>query len=161
LENKNKIVVFSWHKETLDAIDNRFKGKTVRLDGSVSQEKRPLIVEAFQNDPNISIFNGNIKSAGVGLTLTAADTSYTMEYMWTPGTHDQAEDRVHRIGQTSDRVFAYYPMAQNTIEEKIAELLDKKRKIKSAILDGEDVENSELLMELLKEYKKGKFRISS
>jgi SWI/SNF-related matrix-associated actin-dependent regulator 1 of chromatin subfamily A len=153
LTTKDKIVIFGWHKETLDAIDNAFKGRTVRLDGSTPKQRRQENVNRFQNDPSIQIFNGNLKSAGVGITLTAADTTCTIELGWNPGTHDQAEDRVHRIGQESDRVFAYYLLAQGTIEEKIAALLDKKRKIKTAITDGGEVGDEELLMELLKEYK--------
>jgi len=72
---------------------------------------------------------------------------------WTPGEHDQAEDRVHRIGQEADSVNAYYLIAQDTIEEEIAELLGKKRKVLAAVLDGAEVESESVLSELLRKHR--------
>jgi SNF2 family DNA or RNA helicase len=66
--------------------------------------------------------------------------------------HDQAEDRIYRIGQKSDSVNIYYLLAENTIEEQIAKLIDEKRKVITSIVDGSIVEESSMLSELLKTY---------
>lgn len=152
LDTGKKLVVFATHTFTLDALETAFLGQTVRIDGSTALNKRQEVVDKFQIDPNCRLFLGNIKAAGVGLTLTAASDTLTLELGWTPGEHEQAEDRVHRIGQQSDSVMAYYMVAQDTIEQKIMELLDEKRKILSQVLDGEEVKQSSLLSELIKQY---------
>ena len=90
-----------------------------------------------------------MKAAGVGITLHAASNTCFLELGWTPGEHDQAEDRVHRIGQTADSVNAYYLLADRTIENDIAELLDEKRKVLAAVLDGKKVKDESILAKLL------------
>jgi SNF2 family DNA or RNA helicase len=93
----------------------------------------------------------NLKSGGVGITLTAASDMVILELGWNPKIMDQAIDRIHRIGQLSG-VNAYYLLALGTIEEKIAELLDKKRKIIDGVIDGIETDEESLLMELIKAY---------
>ena len=99
------------------------------------------------------MFVGNIKAAGTGITLTAASSTCFLELSWTPGEHDQAEDRVHRIGQEADSVNAYYLLADGTIENDISEMLDEKRKILVSVLDGKEVEEKGMLTELMKRIK--------
>lgn len=152
LETGKKLVVFATHTFTLDALEGAFLGHCVRIDGSTAMSKREAIVNKFQTDKNTTLFLGNIKAAGVGLTLTTASDTLTLELGWTPGEHEQAEDRVHRIGQQADSVMAYYMIAKDTIEQKIMELLDEKRKILSQVLDGREVSQSSLLSELIKQY---------
>ena len=76
-----------------------------------------------------------------------------LELWWSPGQHSQAEDRVHRIGQEAQSIGAYYLIAAGTVEEKIARLLDRKQKVVTGVLDGEEVAEDNLLTELLKEYR--------
>ena len=146
-----KLVVFAVHKATINALMAEFGDIAVKVDGSVPAEKRQAAVRAFQEDERIRLFIGNIQAAGTGLTLTAASSVAFVELPWTPGELAQAEDRCHRIGQ-KDTVNVYYLLTTGTIEERIAELLDAKRKDLSAILDGEEVEETKLLSELIRTY---------
>lgn len=151
LDNGKKLVVFATHKKTIDHIMNAFKNQVVKIDGSVSGKERNDAVNTFQNDDKIKLFVGNIQAAGVGLTLTASSNVAFVELPWAPADVTQAEDRVHRIGQ-KDAVNIYYLLAKGTIEEEIASLLDKKRKVLDAVLDGKKTEKESLLTELLNKY---------
>jgi len=148
LETNDKLVIFATHTDTLDQLQAAFPD-SVRIDGGTSQVNRQKAVDDFQNKPGVKVFLGNVKAAGVGLTLTAANATCFLEFGWTPGDHDQAEDRVHRIGQKADSVMAYYLVGQNSIDEDIAELIDNKRKVLTQVLDGKDVEDNSLFSELL------------
>jgi superfamily II DNA or RNA helicase len=151
LEVDGKLVVFAVHKFVIDALMEAFSGKVVKIDGSVSQQDRDAAVTEFQTNPAIRLFVGNIKAAGVGLTLTAASNVAIMELPWTPGELVQAEDRCHRIGQ-KNAVIIHYLLAAGTIEERIARLIDGKRRILDMVLDGEQTEESSLLTELMSTY---------
>lgn len=153
LDTNGKLVVFAYHKNTIEHLMQELKQyNPVKVDGSVSAEGRQGAVDRFQNDNDCRLFVGNIKAAGVGLTLTAASSTATIELGWTPGEHDQAEDRVHRIGQEADSVNAYYLLAAGTIEEEIACLLDEKRKVIDQVLDGHETEETSLLTALMERY---------
>lgn len=153
VESDGKLVVFATHKNVIDSIYESFKKTAVKVDGSVSGTNRQEAVEEFQNNSKIRLFVGNIKAAGVGITLTAASSVAFIELPWTPGELDQAEDRCHRIGQ-KDSVNIYYLLAQGTIEEEIAYLLDSKRKILDSILDGKVTDEKSLLTELINSFTK-------
>ncbi len=148
-----KLVVFATHKETINQLMEEFKEVAVKVDGSVNTENRNRAVEKFQNDPTVKLFVGNIQAAGVGLTLTAASSVAFLELPWMPGELVQAEDRCHRIGQ-KNTVNIYYLLADNTIEYKIAEMLDNKRGVLDAVLDGKETKEARLLTELIKSYQK-------
>ncbi len=130
-----KLVLFAIHKPVVAAFAGRYKGQCVVVDGSVVGRDRMRAVDAFQHDKRIRVFIGNIKAAGVGITLTAASTVAFAELEWTPGAMVQAEDRCHRIG-TMNHVQAFWLVAKNTIEEKIAALIEEKFKTLNAVLDG-------------------------
>ena len=153
LEVEDKLIVFAIHKNTINALMQEFKGTAVKVDGSVTKEKRQEAVQTFQNNPNCKLFIGNIKAAGVGLTLTASSNVVFLELPWTPGELEQAEDRAHRIGQKKV-VNIYYLLARGTIEEKIAKLLDIKKKVLGKVLDGQEVGEETLLTTLLASYEK-------
>lgn len=151
LESGRKLVVFAHHKKIIEALSDRYKDICVVLDGSTPANKRQGVVEAFQTDDRVKLFIGNLKAAGMGITLTAASDTLTVELGWTSSVHDQAEDRTNRIGQ-KNAVTAYYLLAENTVEMWIAELIDKKRGEMKGIMDGEEVLEEELLMELLAKF---------
>jgi SWI/SNF-related matrix-associated actin-dependent regulator 1 of chromatin subfamily A len=151
LASDQKLVIFCTHRLATNTLIERFKDCAVKIDGSVTGAKRQEAVDQFQNNPAIRLFVGNVKAAGVGITLTAASNVAFLELPWTPGEVSQAEDRCHRIGQ-KDAVNVYFLLAEDTIEEKIIRLLDKKKQILSQVLDGTSVEESSLLTELIESY---------
>lgn len=152
ISSDNKLVVFATHHKVIDSLMAFFKKEgigAVKLDGRSNQKDKQTAIDAFQILDSIRVFVGNIKAAGVGITLTASSATAFIELGWTPGEHDQAEDRVHRIGQEADSVNAYYLIGADTIDEDIAELIDKKRAVLSEVLDGEKVAETALLTALL------------
>lgn len=153
LDNGEKLVVMAVHTTVIDAIMQVFKGIAVQVDGRTSKKARNKAVESFQSNPKVRLFVGNLKAAGVGLTLTAASNVVILELPWTPGDVMQAEDRCHRIGQKNS-VTIHYLLAVNTIEEKIAELIATKKIILAACLDGAIIQTQSILEELLISFKK-------
>ena len=154
LETGEKLVVFAVHKFVIDALMARFGREAVKVDGSVKNEDRQTAVDAFQNDESVRLFVGNIQAAGVGLTLTRASNTCFLELPWTPAAVSQAEDRVHRIGQESESVNAWYLLAHGTIEEELAALIDRKLQVLSHLLDGKEVDEESMISELLAKYTK-------
>lgn len=154
IDSGEKLVVFCVHRKIVETLMTKFADVAVKVDGSVTGNMRQEAVDRFQNEEGVRLFVGNIKAAGVGITLTAASNTCFIELGWTPGDHDQAEDRVHRIGQESNSVGAYYLLAEGTIEETIAELIDKKRKVLTRVLDGEEAEGDSMLKELFSSFRK-------
>ncbi|MAG40278.1 hypothetical protein CMI41_04905 [Candidatus Pacearchaeota archaeon] len=153
LTENGKLVLFTTHHFTVDWVMQNFKQfNPVKLDGRDSITQKQKAVDTFQNDSKCRLFVGNIKAAGVGITLSAASTCCFLELGWSPGEHAQAMDRLHRIGQKNS-VNVYYMIAEGTIEEQIANLLDEKMKVLDAILDGKETDESSLLMNLLEDYK--------
>ena len=151
LEVDGKLVVFATHKFVIDQLMTEFGDIAVKVDGSVTGANRDKAVTEFQGNPRIRLFIGNIKAAGVGLTLTASSNVVFLELPWTPGDLTQAEDRVHRIGQ-KDSVNIHYLLADGTIEEKVAKLIDRKRKVLDSVLDGQKTDDQSLLQQLMEQY---------
>ena len=105
------------------------------LDGKT--RKREAVVERFQNDPACKVFIISLKAGGLGLNLTAADYVVLLDPWWNPAVEAQAIDRTHRIGQTR-RVFAYRIVARDTVEERILELQQKKKKLADSIITADN-----------------------
>jgi len=152
LESGKKLVVMATHKAVLNALEQAFPSVSVRLDGSTSAGDRQAVVDSFQNNPAIKLFLGNIQAAGVGITLTAADSLVMLEAPWTPALCSQAEDRIHRIGQAAESVNIYYLLAAGTIEEDIASMLVRKAKVLAAVLDGAPDDETSMLGEILQKF---------
>jgi hypothetical protein len=133
LEQERKVIVFSNFTNSLDKIYEHFKKIAVKLDGSSSMKQRQESVDEFQTNDKIKVFVGNIKAAGVGITLTSADVVIFNDLSFVPADHSQAEDRAYRIGQKNS-VSVLYPIFENTIEGIIYDMLDRKKKIISTVL---------------------------
>ncbi len=155
IESGEKIIVFGWHIDVLTLVKKRYSKIAVHVDGSTPNELRQKYVDMFQNNKEIQMFIGNIKACKEGLTLTAASHECFIETTWSPGDQDQAEARAHRIGQ-KDAVNVWYFVAENTIEEDIISKLDSKRKVITNIIDGKEVEDDAILMDLFDKIKKQK-----
>jgi SWI/SNF-related matrix-associated actin-dependent regulator 1 of chromatin subfamily A len=151
LESGEKLVVFATHKFVIDALMKEFEERAVKIVGGMSSTKRQQSIDKFTNEPETLLFVGNIEAAGHSINLTVASNVAFLELPWTPGELVQAEDRCHRIKQ-KDTVNVYYLLAEQTIEERIAELLDEKRKVLDSVLDGVQTDETSLLMELIENY---------
>jgi len=134
-----KLVVFTWHKETADELMNRFGKQAVKLVGGMSSKQREAAKEAFQNDDKIRLFVGNVAAAGEGITLTAASNAVFVEHPRTPGGLKQGEDRIHRIGQEMP-VTCWNLVADNTIDEEIVKSLEAKMATATEVIDGEEAD---------------------
>ncbi len=130
-----KLILFGVHRKMIDVLHRRIPFKNVVVDGSVHGRRRKYAVDQFQNDADTRLFIGNIKAAGLGLTLTAASNLAFTEMWWRPGDHLQAEDRIHRIGQHSVSWISYL-IAGGTIEEDLCRIIQNKQAVITAVLDG-------------------------
>jgi superfamily II DNA or RNA helicase len=138
VEEGHKALVFSQFTSFLSIVRDRLDQEKLvyeYLDGRT--RNRAERVERFQNDPSVGIFLISLKAGGLGLNLTAAEYVYLLDPWWNPAVEAQAIDRSHRIGQTQ-RVFAYRLICQDTVEEKILELQQKKRDLADAILNADN-----------------------
>lgn len=130
-----KVVVFVWHATMAAAMAHRFGNRAVMVTGEDSDpHRRRDAVERFQNDPKVELFIGNLKAAGAGLTLTAANREIMVELHWNPALLAQAEDRAHRIGQTRG-VIVDYLVCEGTIDEDIMRKIERKKKEAGAAVD--------------------------
>lgn len=138
VENGEKLIVFAVHKKVIQSVEEaltKAKVKFVTITGETSGKNRQAAVDAFQNDPSVQVFIGNIQAAGEGITLTAATDEVFLEFGWKPGEHAQAEDRANRIGQDS-LVTCWYMVAEKTIDERLFGIIDGKRKVVETIMEG-------------------------
>jgi len=139
LEQGKKVIIFTNFTDTLQTIYQHFGKQAVYLDGSCSNAMRQQSVDSFQTDEKIKVFVGNLKAAGVGLTLTSAEVVIGNDLSFVPAEHAQAEDRAYRYGQKSN-VLVYYPLFENTIEGAIYDILNKKKKIINTVMGDEPQE---------------------
>lgn len=117
LEVEDKLVIFTFHNRMYEDLMKIFEGQCVGINGSVAAVKRQESVDKFQTDPKVKLFIGQIQAASAGITLTASHIVIFTEWGQTPAQMEQATDRVHRIGQESDRCMIYYLVVKDTIDE--------------------------------------------
>lgn len=135
LENTTqKLVVFCYYRKVFNYFASKYK--RISAIGGKGGEVRKREIEKFQKDKKCRLYIGSIKADKEAITLTAASDVLFIEMGWTPGEHEQAEDRVNRIGQKSKHINAYYLLAKNSIDELIWDMIIKKRKTVSRVLDG-------------------------
>jgi len=154
LESGEPLVVFARHIEVQETLIERFPS-AVHLIGRDSAAAREAAVQAYQSDDGPQLLVGATRVAGQGITLTRASNVAFLELEWTPAMHDQAEDRCHRIGQ-HDAVTAWYLLAADTIDETMAQLIQRKRGIVAAVTDGRRLDGDGLVEAVVRELRDGR-----
>ncbi len=146
--NQQKVLVFSQYDvEGVTKLEPLLRPYgVVVVKGSMSAEARNLAIDRFRNDPNICVFLASIKTGGVGLTLTEASYVIHFDHWWNPAVMWQADDRVHRSGQTASQVNIYSFWMQNTVEERIYAILKEKRLLFDEVINGLSVEEVETMI---------------
>jgi hypothetical protein len=139
-----KVVFFAKHLDVMDAAEEIFARQGVRFStirGGQTPTARQANVDAFVNDPDVTVAVCSLSTAGVGLNLQVASNIVLAELSWTDAEQTQAIDRSHRIGQ-GEPVTAWRIIAAQTIDARIAELIDSKAGLAARALDGSDQEVS-------------------
>jgi SNF2 family DNA or RNA helicase len=122
----HKVLIFSTFVKHLNLLKKRIEQENWKYSILTGQTtKREAVIQEFQNDPQNRIFLISLKAGGVGLNLTDADYVFIIDPWWNPAAENQAINRAHRIGQEK-HVFVYRFISENTIEEKIQVLKERK-----------------------------------
>jgi SWI/SNF-related matrix-associated actin-dependent regulator of chromatin subfamily A-like protein 1 len=154
LASGEPLVVFARHIEVQRAVLERFP-RALHILGSDPTAEREAAVRGFQDEGGPQLIVGATRVAGQGITLTRASNVCFLELEWTPAMHDQAEDRCHRIGQR-DAVTAWYLLAAGTIDETIAELIQRKRAVVEAVTEGRRRDSDGLVEAVIRELREGR-----
>ncbi|MGY2702627.1 DEAD/DEAH box helicase [Nocardioides sp. HB32] len=137
-----KVVFFAKHIEVMDAAEETFASRGMKyssIRGDQTTTVRQRNIDAFVNDPEVQVIVCSLTAAGVGVNLQVASNVVLAELSWTDAEQTQAIDRVHRIGQ-EEPVTAWRIIASQTIDTRIAELIDSKAGLAAVALDGSDEE---------------------
>lgn len=137
-DGSSKGIVFSQFTSFLDLINYSLQKsgiKCVQLVGSMTLNARDAAIKKFTEDPDCRIFLMSLKAGGVALNLTVASHVFLMDPWWNPAVERQAQDRIHRIGQYKPiRIVRF--VIENTIEERILKLQDKKELVFEGTVGG-------------------------
>jgi len=148
IEQDKKVIIFCNFTDSLNKITEHFGKAAVKLDGSMSKHERQFSVDQFQENDKVKVFVGNIKAAGVGITLTSAEAVIFNDLSFLPSDHAQAEDRAYRYGQKNN-VLVYYPIFENTIEGIIYDILHNKKQVIATVM-GDNQNTADAAEEILK-----------
>ncbi|MCX6396338.1 MAG: DEAD/DEAH box helicase [Propionibacteriales bacterium] len=135
-----KVVFFAKHVDVMDAAQELFEKRGIKyssIRGDQTPKVREKNIEAFLKDPDVAVIVCSLTAAGVGINLQVASNVVLAELSWTAAEQTQAIDRVHRIGQDQP-VTAWRVIAAQTIEARIADLIDSKAGLAARALDGSD-----------------------
>jgi SNF2 family DNA or RNA helicase len=133
-----KVVFFAKHIDVMDTAEETFAREGIgyaSIRGDQSSKVRQANIDAFTNDPDVHVAVCSLTAAGVGVNLQVASDVVLAELSWTDAEQTQAIDRVHRIGQT-EPVTAWRIIAAQTMDARIAELIDSKAGLAATALDG-------------------------
>jgi SNF2 family DNA or RNA helicase len=135
LEEGRRILVFSQFTKMLGLIETELKSENITYTKLTGQtRKRDVAIEQFKSGA-ADVFLISLKAGGVGLNLTEADTVIIYDPWWNPAVESQAADRAHRIGQNK-AVFVYKLITEDTVEEKILAMQERKRALAESIYQG-------------------------
>jgi SNF2 family DNA or RNA helicase len=135
-----KVVFFAKHVDVMDVAEESFERQGIAyasIRGDQTPSARQRNIDAFVNDPEVAVAVCSLTAAGVGINLQVASNIVLAELSWTDAEQTQAIDRSHRIGQTMP-VTAWRIIAAQTIDARIAELIDSKAGLAARALDGSD-----------------------
>ncbi|GAA2727453.1 DEAD/DEAH box helicase [Cellulomonas aerilata] len=141
--NVGKVVFFAKHVDVMDQAEQTFADRGIRyasIRGDQTPKAREKNIAAFTGDPDVSIVVCSLMAAGVGLNLQVASNLVLAELSWTDAEQTQAIDRIHRIGQT-EPVTAWRIIAAQTVDARIAKLIDSKSGLAARALDGAEEED--------------------
>ena len=128
IKGKHKVIIFCAYDNEIDKFTEEFGDLCVYHNGKLTEKKKNEAVEKFQNDENVKVFVGNIISASVGLTLTAADVVVFNNFSFVPSDCQQAEDRIWRIGQEKPCT-VYYQSFNGTYYDRMLEIIHDKEEV--------------------------------
>ncbi len=154
VRNVGKVVFFAKHVDVMDQAEQTFADRGIKyasIRGDQTTRMRNKNIAAFTDDPEVQIVVCSLMAAGVGLNLQVASNLVLAELSWTAAEQTQAIDRIHRIGQ-DEPVTAWRIIAAQTIDAKIAELIDSKAGLAARALDGaldEDGASTDVQLEAL------------
>lgn len=154
-EGGTPLVVFSLHRAVVYDLHEQFPSISRLFTGAQSKEERQQTKRDFQALlPTHQILLATYKAAGVGHTFTASSNVILVEMPWNPSLVDQAEDRLHRIGQ-KDAVTSWSLLCPDTVETDMWELLNQKRDVRDRIVDGKGAGemSGDILTMLLKKWR--------
>lgn len=131
-----KVIVFAHHIDVLKELATGTSFGFARVTGDTPQANRQAEIDRFQNDPDCRVFFGQIRAAGVGVTLTAATRVVIVEPSWVPAENEQAIMRAHRFGQ-KNAVLAQYVTVADSLDEAIMRVVRKKTDTVDRVLNVE------------------------
>ena len=135
ISNGNKVVIFSVFKETLNYLNENLKQYNPLLcTGDISDEIISHNIDQFQDDNEHKIILATTSKMGTGITLTKASYAIFIDAPWTQALCQQCEDRIHRLG-SKNPVFIYYLWTNNTIDERVKDIVETKGLVSDYIID--------------------------
>ena len=142
MEEGESLLVFTQFTELGAALEKYLRHSchynTYYLHGGTSRKKREAMITEFQDtETEPSVFVLSLKAGGVGITLTKANHVFHFDRWWNPSVEDQATDRAFRIGQKKN-VFVHKFVAIGTLEERIDEMIEDKKKLAGAIVGADE-----------------------
>lgn len=136
-----KIIVFSNFHEPLNILHEKFKNESVILLGNSSDKEREDAKNKFQTDQKIKIFLGGTRASGIGITLNRAENVLFIDQPWTAADYEQAYSRAERMGNKAEVINIRTMYVSGSIDEKIAEIIKRKKGISDFIFDKSYEEN--------------------
>lgn len=133
-----KLVIFARFRPEIAAIEKLLQELNIKYEcihGDIDMGARGEKVKAFQTDPDTKVFVAQLQTAGLGITLTAADTAvfYSLDFSF--ANYDQAKARLHRIGQKNN-VTNIHLVVKGTVDAKVMGALKKKKNVADVVVDG-------------------------
>ncbi|MBE9231935.1 DEAD/DEAH box helicase, partial [Cuspidothrix issatschenkoi LEGE 03284] len=149
------LLIFSQFTEVCEQVEKYIKHNlhcnTYYLHGGTSRQRREKMITEFQEpDTEASVFILSLKAGGVGITLTKANHVFHFDRWWNPAVENQATDRAFRIGQQKN-VFVHKFVAIGTLEEKIDQMIEDKKKLSAAVVGNDESWLTELDNEAFKQ----------